>query len=246
MSKQKAAVITGSSGALGRALCRGFVDAGYYVVGIDKVPEHERLADAFLNADLFEFVAEPDAQEDLLERLRSRLAEKSVAVLINNAAIQVTKQTRDLTLADWQELLYVNLLAAFLLSQKLITELCAARGCIINIASIHARLTKPSFVAYATSKAALVGLTQSMAVDLGPEVRVNALAPAAIDTPMLRAGFDGTPDALAALIDCHPLKKIGQPVDVANAAVFMASQDFVSGSVWAIDGGVGVRLHDPV
>jgi NAD(P)-dependent dehydrogenase (short-subunit alcohol dehydrogenase family) len=123
-----------------------------------------------------------------------------------------------------------------------------AKGSVVNIASIHAVATKPGFVCYATSKAALVGLTRSMAVDLGPRVRVNAINPAATATPMLLAGFEGKSKELDELAKKHPLERIAQPWEVAKTALFLASPDaaFITGTCLNIDGGIGGRLHDPV
>ena len=116
------------------------------------------------------------------------------------------------------------------------------------MSSVHATATKPGFIAYATSKTALVGLTRSLAVDLGPRVRVNCILPAATDTPMLRAGFEGNPQGLAELGAMHPIGRIATPEEVAHVAVFLASKDaaVITGAAFAIDGGIGGRLHDPV
>ena len=168
-------------------------------------------------------------------------------VLVNNAAVQILGDSAELTVASWQRTLEVNVLAPFLLTQALLQHLEHAKGSVINIASVHARLTKPGFVAYATSKAALVGLTRSMAVDLGKRVRVNAICPAAIATPMLLEGFDGNEAALEQLSSMHPVGRIGTPADVASAAIFLASDQaaFMSGAILGVDGGIGGRLHDP-
>src|SRR3546814_11203245 len=92
---------------------------------------------------------------------------------------------------NWRSTLDVNLLAPFLWAQAFLPELEAVQGTVLNISSIHARLTKPNFIAYATSKAALCGMTRAMAVELGARVRVNAIGTEAIDRPTLRGGFDG-------------------------------------------------------
>ena len=94
---------------------------------------------------------------------------------MNNAAVQILAPADAITFDQWRETLDTNLLAPFLLTQALLPELERGRGSVVNVASIHANLTKPGFVAYATSKAALVGLTRSLAVDLGGRVRVNAV-----------------------------------------------------------------------
>jgi NAD(P)-dependent dehydrogenase (short-subunit alcohol dehydrogenase family) len=118
---------------------------------------------------------------------------------------------------------------------------------VINIGSIHARRTKPEFVAYATSKGALETLTRALAVELGSRARVNAISPAAIDTPMLRAGFEGQTQNYEALAQCHPAGRIGTPVELAELALFLASDSalFQNGSIVDFSGGNSGRLHDP-
>jgi NAD(P)-dependent dehydrogenase (short-subunit alcohol dehydrogenase family) len=167
--------------------------------------------------------------------------------LVNNAAVQVLGGVDSLTVADWQRTLHVNLLAPFVLTQGLLPELAAAKGSVINISSIHARLTKANFVAYATSKAALSGMTRAMAVDVGGRVRINAIEPAAIATDMLKAGFEGRPEHFAQLEDCHPQGRVGTPTEVAALAVSMASGElrFLHGACVGLDGGISGRLFDP-
>jgi NAD(P)-dependent dehydrogenase (short-subunit alcohol dehydrogenase family) len=141
----------------------------------------------------------------------------------------------------------VNLSAPFFLIQAFLPRLAASNGSVINVASVHAKLTKPGFIAYATSKAALVGLTRAMAVEIGSRVRVNAIAPAAIATPMLGAGFADAPHKLELLRAFHPVGAIGLPSQVADLAVYLTSNSsrFINGSVVEVDGGIGARLHDP-
>lgn len=129
----------------------------------------------------------------------------------------------------------------------MLPQLEQARGSVINISSIHARLTKAHFVAYATSKAALSGMTRAMAVDLGGRVRVNAIEPAAIATDMLKAGFAGQPEQFALLEACHPQGRIGTPAEVAALALAIADGElrFLHGACVAMDGGISGRLHDP-
>jgi len=170
-----------------------------------------------------------------------------LACLVNNAAVQRLGRTADVTAEDWETSLGVNLVAPFLLAQTFLPELEAAQGSVINVASIHAQLTKPGFVVYATTKAALAGMTRALAVDLGPRVRVNAICPAAISTPMLEAGFAGRPEARRQLDEFHPAGRIGQPAEVARLAVFLARADapFLTGSCLPLDGAISARLHDP-
>ncbi|VFN01868.1 MAG: Enoyl-(Acyl carrier protein) reductase, partial [Candidatus Kentron sp. G] len=142
--------------------------------------------------------------------------------------------------------LHINLLAPFFWTQAFLPELAASRGSVINIGSIHARLTKQRFAAYATSKAALTGLTRSLALELGNRVRVNAIEPAAIDTAMLRAGFEGDREGFSRLAQCHPTQCIGKPEEVARLAVMLADEGlgFLNGAVVPLDGGIGGRLYE--
>lgn len=244
--KNIAAVITGASGGIGQALCRAFKEAGYWIIGLDILPAAE-YCDVFISANLDRYCESSDYREAIDREIKKNIGAYKLLLLINNAAVQILKPTEEITLKDWSTTLNVNLAAPFLLSQSLLPQLEAARGSIINMASIHATLTKPGFVCYATSKAALVGLTRSLAVDLGPRVRVNAICPAAVATPMLSAGFKGKEKEFAELSRMHPIGRIATPDEVAQAALFLASAQasFVTGMSFNIDGGIGTRLHDP-
>jgi len=243
----RAAVVTGAQGGIGVALCKAFKEAGYYTVGIDISEADQDICDAAIRADLNAAAEDAERGRRLLDEVRTAVGERDLAVLVNNAAVQILKASDELALAEFRESLNVNLLAPFILSQGLLDLLEASSGAIINIGSIHARLTKPGFVAYATSKAALEGMTRAMAVDLGSKVRVNAIAPAAIETEMLKAGFEGDQGGYDALMECHPVGRIGEVSEVAEAALFLASDraGFINGSVFSIDGGISARLHDP-
>jgi len=243
----KIALITGALGGIGQALCTEFQKAGYFVIGTDK-REGSCACDAFLNIDIRDLYAKPSVREQVTADVRALLGTHGLKVLVNNAATQILNKTDDIKTEEWDATLETNLIAPFLLLQSLLPDLEKAKGSVVNIASIHAVATKPTFVCYATSKAALVGMTRALAVDLGPRVRVNAINPAATATPMLLAGFEGRSREFDELAKMHPLERIAQPWEVAKTAIFLASEDaaFISGAVLHIDGGIGGRLHDPV
>jgi NAD(P)-dependent dehydrogenase (short-subunit alcohol dehydrogenase family) len=242
---KQVAVITGALGGIGRAMCHEFDAAGYRVIGIDRVGGELSFA-TIIHADVQELVTRPESTAPLLARLTEQIGKAPLKVLVNNAAVQILGATEDVTLGDWRETLDTNLLAPFVLSRMLLSQLSAGNGSIINIASVHATATKPRFVCYATSKAALVGLTKAMAVDLGPKLRVNAILPGAVATPMLEASFANNPTARSLLESYHPLGRVARPEEVAKAAVFLSSDaaSFITGAALALDGGVGSRLHD--
>jgi len=242
----KTALITGAAGGIGQALCLAFRRAGYRVIGTDCKPVVDD-CDVFITADLEALVRDDRSREETLEGFRAVLEAGSLNVLVNNAALQIKKPAEQLSVRDWQRSFDINVVAPFALVQGLLPELKRSRGSVVNIASVHARLTKPGFAAYATSKSALVGMTKSLAVDLGGSVRVNCINPAATETPMLVAGFAGCEEELAQLGRCHPLGRIADAHEVAQVAVFLASEaaSFVNGAAIDVDGGIGARLHDP-
>ncbi len=242
-------MITGAAGGIGRALVSTFLSAGYRVIAIDRAASqtrsHENLN--YLKADLQQLVNDEAYAQEIKTRLQDLIGHQPLRCLINNAAIQQLGPVEELTREHWSLTLDINVQGPFFLLQALLPSLERAQGCVVNIGSIHARLTKPGFTAYATSKAALRGLTQATAVELGSRVRVNLIEPAAIETDMLKAGFEGNPEGLAALAACHPVGRIGTPEEVATLALQIIDGDlkFLNGVIIGLNGGIGARLHDP-
>lgn len=248
MADKKTALITGASGGIGQSLCSVFRNDDYKVIALDRT---EKLVDAdfFIEADLDKICSDNDYCLEIIDQIQTLLvASQGLDALINNAAIQIIKPMVQIGIDDWNQTLNVNLIAPFLLTQKLFSLLEKARGSVVNISSIHAKLTKPDFICYSTSKTALVGLTKSMAVEIGSKVRVNAICPAAVSTPMLLAGFDCKDEAYEVLSSMHPVGRIAEPSEVAKLALFLASKDaqFINGASLELDGGIGSRLHDPL
>jgi len=241
-------LITGCAGDIGQSLVKGFHSAGYKVIGVDINPKPANMIlHRYLQIDISRIVNEEDYAIDFLSEIKKCIKKNGLSVLINNAAIQILGGVETLDRDDWVNTLEVNLLAPFFLTKLLLNHIEHAQGSVINISSIHATLTKSNFVAYATSKSALSGLTKSMAVDLGDRVRINAIEPAAIETGMLLAGFNNNPDRIKELKLCHPVGEIGQADDLSKLAVAIASDglSFLNGACIPFDGGVGSRLHDP-
>ena len=240
-------VVTGSNGGLGSAIAGLLREAGYFIIGVGRSPDQGK-SDEYIRCDLEEFVADPALRKNLAGEVERLLDGRKLTALINNSAVQKLSRVPALPLGDFTTSMNVNVIAAFALSQVLFPLLEASHGSIVNIGSIHAKLTKPGFVAYATSKAALRGLTQAMAVDCGGSVRVNMIEPAAISTAMLLDGFAESPEAFKELNACHPAGRIGQPGEIAELAAFLISDKctFMNGSIIEVNGGIGARLHDPV
>jgi NAD(P)-dependent dehydrogenase (short-subunit alcohol dehydrogenase family) len=243
----KTILITGSNGAIGQGLCKSFTENGWRVIGMDLDENRAKNMSAYFSIDLDRLCTNIDYRDQVMKNIIDKCG-GGLDALINNSATQILAPVEMLTLKNWEKTINVNLNSVFILIKGLLSKLEKKKGSIINIASIHATLTKPNFCAYATSKAGLVGLTRSLAVELGSRVRVNAICPAAVDTPMLRDGFTGDVDRLNYLKDCHPTNSIGTVTDVGNAALFLTDSDntFLNGVILSLDGGISKRLHDPL
>jgi NAD(P)-dependent dehydrogenase (short-subunit alcohol dehydrogenase family) len=242
------AVITGAAGGIGKALVGTFAKDGYRVIASDFVAQPDDLACThYLQADLEKTVCDELYAQEIFQQIHSWINGQGIDALINNAAVQILAGVDSLTRQDWQTTLNVNLLAPFIWIQALLPQMEAVHGCVVNISSIHAKLTKKNFVAYATSKAALSGMSRSMAIDLGRRIRVNAIEPAAIETEMLKNGFDGKTEQYIQLEQCHPQLRIGQPEEVAALALTLTkgNMKFLNGCCIGLDGGIASRIHDP-
>jgi len=248
MTSKPAVLITGALGGIGRALCEDFHAHGFIVIAVDR-REGEVACHRFLHNDIALLARDASRRAEFAGEVRAVLGKHKAELkgLINNAAVQIRGGMDSLDFAAWEETLQTNLLAPFFLAQVLLPELEAASGAIVNISSIHEKLTKTGFVAYATSKSALSGLTRALAVDLGSRIKVNAICPAAIHTPMLAAGFEGQPAAFDALSAAHPGGRLGTPEEVAHLARYLVAEapSFLNGSCLGLDGGIAGRLHDP-
>jgi len=243
----KSVLITGANGGIGKALCKVFADAGYFVIASDQVTG-DCACDVFIQANIETLCIDPEYRANIFAQVRGYLSEQGLVALVNNAAVQILGKTEEIQVEQWRRTLDTNLIAPFLLVQGLLPELKKAKGSVVNISSVHAISTKPGFVCYATSKSALVGMTKAMAVDLGADLRINAICPGATATPMLLAGFEGKEEEFQQLSNMHPLERIAQPEEIASVALFLVSPEasFITGASLSVDGGIGVRLHDPV
>lgn len=241
--------MTGATGGIGSALVAAFAAAGYRVVATDRhAPTQRPLAAAFVHADLVQLATDAAALASFGVAVEAALGGAGLAVLINNAAVQRLGGVDAGAPADLREGLEVNVVAALALTTRFADALAVAGGSVINIGSVHAGLTKPGFLAYSVSKAALAGLTRALALELAPRgVRVNEIRPGATRTAMLTAGFAGDAAGYAALAAHQPLGRLVEPAEVAELALFLASPRAacITGAAFAADGGIGARLHDP-
>jgi NAD(P)-dependent dehydrogenase (short-subunit alcohol dehydrogenase family) len=169
-------------------------------------------------------------------------------LLVNNAGRQVIKSATDLAPDEWDAVLSVNLKGIYLCCKSAIPVLARNGGAIVNIASVHATATIAGFSAYAASKAGILGLTRALALECAPmSVRVNAVSPGTIDTPLLQAFFDSFENPEQARMDYlkfHPIGRFGTPRDIGKLVCFLASDDasFITGAEIIADGGMTASL----
>jgi NAD(P)-dependent dehydrogenase (short-subunit alcohol dehydrogenase family) len=169
-------------------------------------------------------------------------------LLVNCAGRQIIKRIEELKPEEWDVVLDVNLKGAYLCAQAALPFLAERRGAIVNICSVHARSTIEGFTSYAASKAGILALTRAMAIECAPRgVRVNAVSPGTIDTPMLQAFFDSCPDPVRArseFLKFHPIGRFGTPRDVGEMVAFLGSAQagFVTGTEVIVDGGMTALL----
>jgi NAD(P)-dependent dehydrogenase (short-subunit alcohol dehydrogenase family) len=244
------AVLTGASGGIGAAIARELMAQGATVHGIDCDPDGlDALAQEFsgrflpYRADL----ADRSATDRMLGPLHTVLAGRC-DILVNNAGIarvQAFVSTEDALL---DRLLAVNFTAAFRVTRALVPALRASgRASVINIASELALIGQPGYTAYTATKGAILAFSRALAIELAADgIRVNAVCPGPIDTPMLAGEFTVADDpvaARAAEIASVPLGRLGVPGDIAAVVAFLASDaaGFVTGAAWPVDGGKTAR-----
>jgi len=236
----RVALVTGGARRVGRAIVESLHEAGFTVVihANRSLDEAGRLRDALVarrpgsadavRCDLLETAALAPLVEHVIAK-HGRLD-----ALVNNASSFHRTPIGTTTTAHWDDLVGSNLKAPFFLSQAAAPELRRRRGCIVNIVDIHARKPMREYALYCAAKAGLAMLTWSLAKDLGPEVRVNGVAPGAILWP--ESAMD--PRVKDEIIATTTLKRVGEPADVARTVRFLVCEaPYISGQIIAVDGG---------
>ena len=238
----KVALVTGGRSGIGKAIALRLRTDGVRVFTAQRGqdPDFESV-----NVDL----ADADGPQAVVDQVVSRAGR--LDMLVNNAGVMQEARVEDMSLADWQRTIGVNLTAPFLLIKAALPHLRAVRGSIVNIGSIEGLGANPAHAAYCASKAGLHGLTRAVAVDHGAEgIRCNAVAPGWIDTELNEAFVDAMPDPAAfrkTIGTIHPVGRTGKPEEVAALVAWLASDEagFVTGQVWTVDGGRMTKLSLP-
>lgn len=257
--KDKVALVTGGRGGIGRAICARFVKEGATVYAADLIEQGSFAQEvddgtSFLTLDV--------SSEENAIAVMKEVGERSgrLDILVNAAGVEIEKTIEHTTLAEWQRLFDVNVTGTFLTSKHALPLLRMAAqsgtsASIINFGSYDGFIADPGLAAYCASKGAVHALTRAMACDHGPEgIRVNAICPGYIDTPMLQSFFtsgDATDTSSnignleQAVRDVHPLRTYGTPEDIANLVNWLASDEarYASGQLWVLDGGLSAQVQ---
>jgi NAD(P)-dependent dehydrogenase (short-subunit alcohol dehydrogenase family) len=235
----KRVLITGGAGGIGTAIAKRFLEEGAQVVVLDSDEEAcRRIVQKIpsLSGSIQADVSDPESVEGAFERLEDLTG--GLDILINNAGISIRHAFMDITPQEWQRVIDVNLNGIFYVAQAAARKMLAVGGgVIVNMGSTNALMGYHHYADYNASKAGVIELTRSMALELAPTIRVNAVCPGFIMTPMQEAEY--TIEMRRSFEAKVPLGKLGRPEDVAALFAFLASDEsaFITGQYFVIDGG---------
>ncbi len=250
LTRPRVMLITGAAGGVGRATVQVFHQAGWKVIGVDRSDFGETFPQdgRFIRAD----ISDPAGLNGVYEQAHGFT--DCLDAVVNNAAVQISKPLLETSVEEWDLTMASNLRSVFL-GTKLAYPLlkAAGGGAIVNVSSVHAVATSVNIAAYAASKGGLLALTRELAIEFAPDhIRVNAILPGAVDTPMLRAGLSrgqhagGTMlDRLENLARKTVMGRVGEPEEIGRAIYFLADEtqsSFMTGQAVIVDGGATARL----
>jgi len=249
-NRRKVVLITGASGGIGRATVQLFFEKGWSVIGVD----WQDFGNSFPENGLFIHSDISELRDIELIYSKTQKFSELLDVVINNAAVQIAKPLLEMSCDEWDQTMASNLRSVFLgvkLAHPLIKA--AGGGAIVNVSSVHAMATSANISAYAASKGGLLALTRAMAIEFAPDnIRVNAILPGAVDTPMLREsmkrgmfGESSIQQRLDNLASNTVNGRVGTPREIAQGIYFLADESqssFMTGQALVVDGGAIARL----
>jgi NAD(P)-dependent dehydrogenase (short-subunit alcohol dehydrogenase family) len=242
LNQGKVAIVTGGGSGLGFAIAQKFVDNNIttIIAGRDEnklAAAKEQLGDLCfaMPCDVSNLKSIPGFVQDVLSKFGQ------IDILVNNAGINLKKEFTEVTDEEFQNIITTNVTAVFVMSREVVKHMLEKKsGCIINISSMAAQYGLPKVIAYSASKTAIDGMTRAMAVELSPNgIRVNAIAPGFIYSAMTEKALNSDPERKAKVFGRTPMGIMGQPEDIGNAALYLASDaaKYVTGVVLPVDGG---------
>ena len=240
------AVVTGGCGGIGSAVCARFAQEGASVYAADITAGADALPSGVI------YHQHDVTNEDSAIELMAHVGEEhgELHILVNAAGIEIEKTIEQTALAEWNQIFAVNVTGTFLTSRQALPLMRkAGGGSIINFGSYDGFIADPSLAAYCATKGAVHALTRAMACDHGPEgIRVNAICPGYIDTPMLQSFFGpagNTERIRQEARRVHPVRRYGTAEDVANLVNWLAGEEagYASGQLWVLDGGLSAQVQ---
>lgn len=244
----RVALVTGGRGGAGRAVCERFTAEGAFVYAAD-LDDSGMIGPSPADGEFLRFdVTSEDEVVAGIAMIQER--HNRLDIVVNAAGIEIEKTIDETTLDEWNRIFAINVTGTYLTSKHALPLLRkSAHASIINFGSYDGYLADPELAAYCATKGAVHALTKAMACDYGPEgIRVNAICPGYIDTPMLQQFFpDGVDpsDARAEAERVHPLRTIGTPTDMANLVHWLACDEarYATGQLWVLDGGLSAQIQ---
>jgi NAD(P)-dependent dehydrogenase (short-subunit alcohol dehydrogenase family) len=226
-------IVTGAASGIGQAIAELFAVAGARVAALDRAPSPSPVGGLSLQAD----VTEPTSIANAVAQAVTAFG--GLDGLVNAAGIANTDMLESVTVEDWKRVIDVNLTGSFIVSQACLPALReSGSATIVNLSSGQGLQPFVRRGAYAASKAGVIALTKCLAMEWAPTIRVNTLCPGAVDTPMVRSGYDA--ETLRTQVGPrYALQRIGEPLEIALAALYLSSEEssFVTGITLAVDGG---------
>jgi len=243
MSGKKIAIVTGGGSGIGFAIAEKFVQSQIHTIIIGR--DEQKLSRAkqklgvlceTISCDLNDLARLPSLVNDIIHQ------HGKIDILVNNAGINMKKEFVDVTDEDFQKILLTNVVAVFSLSREVVKCMLEknTKGSIINISSMASQYGIPKVIAYTASKSAIEGMTRAMASELSPKgIRINCIAPGFIATDMSAKALNNDPERKAKALGRTPMGEMGQPSDIGEAALFLASDaaKYITGVVLPVDGG---------
>jgi len=240
---KKIAIVTGGGSGLGLAITEKLVQNNIHTIIVGR-DEKKLCAAQQKLGDLCEAMTCDLAELSSIPNLVNKIIGKHgrIDILVNNAGINMKKEFTEVTDAEFQNILLTNVTAVFSLSREVVKCMLEKqiKGSIINISSMASQYGIPKVIAYTASKSAIEGMTRAMAVDLSPKgIRVNCIAPGFIETDMSAKALNNDPERKNKVLSRTPLGQLGQPSDIGDAAVFLATDaaKYITGVVLPVDGG---------
>ena len=243
--QQKIAIVTGGGSGIGLAIAEKFVQHNILTIIVGRDAQKLNQAKEKLgrlcvpvSCDLNDLPAIPKLVKQILDD------HGHIDILVNNAGINMKKEFTEVTDEDFQKIIQTNVTAVFALSREVVKHMLANKGgAIINISSMASQYGIPKVIAYTASKSAIEGMTKAMAVELSPKgIRVNCIAPGFIATDMSAKALNSDPERKHKALDRTPMGQLGEPSDIGDAAVFLASDAarYITGVILPVDGGNSV------